>query len=319
MMELSSSFSVLRDDGSADPEHDPGLSPDRIAGLYEVMLTARLAGERLSAEVPGFFPYTPGSEAAVVGAAAALRDDDWIFPSHGDFASALLRGLSLSTLAHRAFGTARDPLEGRDMAGGLSARAQRIGSVTACAANHLPHAVGFAYGARHRGEDVVTAAFFDAPAIAAADFHTGLNFAGVMRAPTVFVSRMREGEESAADHAIAYGIASARCDGSDLLAVVRAVGAAVEHARQGAGATVIDVALFRDPLVRARAHLERIGAWDDEKERAARQRIDAELTRAISAARSERAPELITIHDDVYARMPAHLEVQRAELARIKR
>lgn len=267
-------------------ERDAGLSP-----LYEVMLAARLVGERLSREEAiSFFPYTPASEAAVIGATAALEANDWIFPSHGDFGAALLRGLSIAALVHRAFGDEHDPLAGHDMPGGLSARAQRIGSVSACAANHLPHAVGFAYGARMRGEDLVTSAFFDGPDVAAADFHTGLNFAGVMRAPVVFVCRVRAGEESAAEHAIAYGLASARCDGGDLADVVRTVKAAAERARGGEGATVIDVAIGSDPLARVEVRED------------ARARVDAELSAAIAAARSARPPAVSTIHDGVYAK-----------------
>lgn len=313
-------LSVLRDDGSADPAADPSLGVERVVALYEGMLRARVVGERLAALADagrvGVLPRRLGSEAAVVGATLALREQDWVFPTLSDVGAALARGMSLETLAHRVLGSARDPLKGRDVPGGISARSLRIASASAPAATHLPQAVGFAWAARQRGEDLVTAAFFDAPEIDAADFHTGLNFAGVMKAPTLFVCRMREGEESAADRAIAYGLPALRCDGSDVLAVVRAVREAVDRAVEGHGATVIDLVLGApdDALRRTRAHLERHGAWDDARERALRARVDEALTQALEVAQREGPPPPRTLFEDVYERPPPALERQRAEL-----
>ena len=54
-------------------------------------------------------------------------------------------------------------------------------------ATHLPHAVGHAYAARQRGEDVVTVAYLGDGGTSETDFHSGLNFAGVWKTPTVFV------------------------------------------------------------------------------------------------------------------------------------
>lgn len=316
---------VLSGDGSVDPEVDPKLGRERAASLYEAMVRARVVGERLaklseSGRI-GFFPITRGSEAAVVGATFALREHDWIFPTHGDFGAALARGLSIETLAQRAFGRAGDPLKGRDMPAGMSARSLCIASVSAPAATHLPHAVGVAWAARQRGEDLASAAFFDAHEIDAADFHTGLNFAGVMRAPVLFVCRTRAGEASAAEHAVAYGLSSVRVDGSDALAVVRAVSAALDAALDGKGASVIDLVIGEpdDALDRTRAYLMRLGAWTEERERATREGVEQELAKALDAASRAGEPAPSTIFDDVLARPAPEHERQRAELARAPR
>jgi TPP-dependent pyruvate/acetoin dehydrogenase alpha subunit len=312
---------LLSDDGRLDVDESPPIALDRAAALYASMVRAAVLGERLSALAAsgriGFFPSTLGTEAAVVGASFALREQDWIFPTHGDFAAAVTRGLSVRALAERVCASANDPLKGRDLPAGSSARAQRIASVSAPAGTHLPHAVGFAWAAQQRGEDVVTAAFFDAPEVDAADFHTGLNFAGVMGAPTVFLCRVRPGQAGAAEHAIAYGLPYLRCDGSDALAVVRAVGDAVERAAEGRGATVVDLELGEDadaPLQRLRAYLEREGAWDEARERSLRLEVAGELERAVEEA-SRASVSRHTLVDDVYGRPTAELERQRAELA----
>lgn len=313
-------FTVLASDGSADPSGDPGLSRERAVELFEAMVTTRVVGARLSALAAegriGLFPSASGAEAAVVGAASVLRDRDWLFPTYGDFGAALVRGASVAQLAARALGGASDPLKGRDVPAAFSSRALRIASSGAGPANRLPHAVGLAWAAAQRGEELVSAAFFDAAEVDAADFHTGLNFAGVMRAPVLFVCRAPRGAAGAAEHAVAYGLPAVRCDGSDLLAVVRALGDAMDRAASGGGATVLDLVIGGpdDALDRARKHLVRLGAWDDAKERALVKRIEEQLASVVAAGASE--PALRTIFDDVFAEAPPALEAQHAALVR---
>ncbi len=313
-------LSVLREDGSADPAFDPGLPPERVAALYEAMLRTRAVSERLAKLADegriGLFPPRFGAEAAIVGATSALREQDWIFPAMGDFGAAIARGLPLARVVARAFGGANDELLGRDVPAALGNKTLRIASASAPAATHLPHAVGLAWAAQRRGEDLVSAAFFDACEIDAADFHTGLNFAGVMKVPTIFVCRVGQGEASAAEHAVAYGLHSVRCDGSDLLAVVRALRGAVQRASEGGGASVVDLALGSsdEALSRARAHAQALGAWDEAKERAALRRAAEDLASAIDAASRAKKPPPRTIFDDVYARVLPHLQEQREAL-----
>lgn len=314
---------VLGNDGAADPSTDPRLERDRVVGLFEQMITSRVVGTRLAALAEegriGFFPNRRGMEAAIVGATAVLREQDWLFPAYGDAGAALVRGATVSELAARALGGANDPLAGREVPAVFSSRALRIASIGAGPANRLPHAVGVAWAAAQRGDDVVSAVFFDAPEVDAADFHTGLNFAGVMAAPVLFVCRVRQGEKGAAQHAVAYGIASARCDGSDVLAVVRTLTEALERAASGGGATVVDLVVGSadEALERARKHVVRLGAWDEARESALVERVEQQLASAIASGDGE--PALRTIFDDVYAELPPELERQRAEATRASR
>lgn len=286
--------------------------------LFEAMLRLRVVDERFAALGEagrlGFLPRGLGREAALIGTVAALRETDWIFPTHNDWAVAIARGMSIVDLVHRVFGDAEDPLSGRDMPSGLSAKGLYIASVSAPAATHLPHAVGVGWAARQRGEDVVAAALFDSPEVDAAGFHTGLNFAGVMSTPTLFVCRVREGEEGAAEHAVAYGLAAARCRGDEPGEVSRALGEAVERARAGEGATVIDIELGPDPIETTRAALG--GAWTTEREDAVRARTEDELTSAIDAASRAGEPTLRSLFTDVYAELPLHLRAQLEEARR---
>lgn len=298
--------------GSAESEP---LDPDRTVELYRSMLRARVIDARLRALGEegriGFLPSTEGREAAVIGALAGLDDGDWVFPTVHDWAAALHRGMSVSTFVSRVFGNAADPLLGRDMPGGLSAKGQHIASVSAPAATHLPHAVGVAWAARQRGEPLVSAAFFEGREVDAADFHTGLNFAGVMKAPTLFLCRLREGEEGAAEHAVAYGLDHVSCDGSDLPAVYAAVADAAARARRGLGATVVDLVLGDDPIERTRGALVGLGAWSDARDAELTEATENELASAIDAAARAGEPSLRSLFDDVFEALPPHLEAQR--------
>ena len=87
-------------------------------------------------------------------------------------------------------------------------------------------------------------------------FHEGLNFAAVQRAPLVVivenngyaystpVSR-QTAAVSFADKAPGYGVLGDRCDGNDVLAVYEMTRRAVDHARAGNGAALLEVMTYR--------------------------------------------------------------------------
>ena len=154
----------------------------------------------------GFHTASIGQEAAIVGAALAAEDGDWIFPGAREWYVALARGLPLETYMHHAFGSASDPALGH--AAPDHAPARRFGVVppSGVPSAHLPQAVGAAWAARRAGASSQRAviAMSGAEVAASGDFHNALNFAGVMRAPVVFVCRTpREAPGSIAGRAVA--------------------------------------------------------------------------------------------------------------------
>src|SRR5690606_14727334 len=92
---------VLGPDGRADPAHDPGLATDLVVRIYEGMLRTRLIDERMlmlqrQGRI-GFHVGCRGEEACIVAAAAALRDQDWIFPCYREMGALFWRGFPLQT------------------------------------------------------------------------------------------------------------------------------------------------------------------------------------------------------------------------------
>jgi pyruvate dehydrogenase E1 component alpha subunit len=120
----------------------------------------------------------------------------------------------------------------------------------------VPHAVGFAWGKRLRGEPACALAFFGDGATSEGAFHEGANFAAVMRAPAILLCNnngwaistpvsAQTRARSLADKAAGYGMPGIRVDGGDVLAVYEAVREAAARARAGEGPTFIEAVSYR--------------------------------------------------------------------------
>lgn len=310
----------------------------------EAMWTLRFASQKLTElQAEGEIAVhssCAGEEAAMVGAALAAESSDWIFPSARDSCISVLRGLSLADWVHHAFGSARGPFAGRLMPEHLGTRAGRVVVPSGLTGAHMTHAVGFAWASRMRRERHAVLVTFGDGATSTGEFHNALNFAGVFRAPVVFVCRnngrassvpvqRQTVTETMAEKAVAYGIDAARCDGNDVAAVHDTVRAALERARRGEGPTLVEAttsplddseeSIARDPIVRLRAVLRDKGAWSDDLERALLERLDAQLTAAVEEARSAPRPGLEGLVDHVFAVAPPMLIEQVQAAARFER
>src|SRR5258706_12759605 len=83
---------AMRDDGSVDPAHDPGITDAELVSLYTAMVRVRILDDRL---VPlqrqgriGFHIGSLGEEAALLGSAFPMRRQAWDFPRYREFAAA---------------------------------------------------------------------------------------------------------------------------------------------------------------------------------------------------------------------------------------
>jgi 2-oxoisovalerate dehydrogenase E1 component alpha subunit len=329
---------ALRDDGSVDPAHAGVLSDELAVALYEHMVLARAVDERLIAlqrdGVIASHASAVGEEAAIVGAVAAMHDEDWIFPSSREHAAALWRGMPLVAYAHHAFGTARDAGRGRNAPDPPFWQPARVVSVSPLVGTQIPHAVGVAWSAAMKKVDVASLVFFGEGATSSGDFHTGLNFAGVTRAPVVFLCRNNGWATSTpaskqtasvgfAIKAVAYGLRGVRVDGADVVAVLGAVRDARARAAAGLGGTLIEAVMPRredgerlDPVVRTRQHLASRGLWDGAREQRLTTEVGADVERAIAEAAATEKPARATMFDDVYGELPWHLEDQKGSRTR---
>jgi 2-oxoisovalerate dehydrogenase E1 component alpha subunit len=346
---------VLRDDGSADPG-DVKLSDAELVALYELMVLNRTLDERMVAMQRqgriGFYIGSIGEEATVLGTARGMEPQDWLFPSYREHGAALLRGMPLPTFISNLLGNAGDAMLGHQMPCHEAWRPANFASISSPIATQVPHAVGAAWAARIRGDDMVSLAWFGEGATSASDFHSGLNFAGVRKVPVVFVCRnngwaisvprdVQTGSETIAQKAIAYGMVGERVDGNDILAVLEATRRARARAAAGEGPTLLECVTYRleghstsddprayrpaeavepwrrkDPILRMRRFLDSRGLLGEAEDARIREAAKQQVLDAVrEAEREEPKPAVETLFEGVYAEP---LWQQREQLARLR-
>ena len=334
---------ILGEDGRLLGEPDAaGLADADVLSLYRWMVLERALDERMVSLQRqgriGFYIGSTGEEATVFGTAAAMEPGDWLFPCYREHGAALLRGMPLATFMCDLLGNAGDLMKGRQMPCHEAWRPGRFASISSPISTQISHAVGAAWAARLKGDDMVALAWFGEGGTSAADFHTGLNFAAVRKIPVVFVCRNngwaisvpRERQtrsETIAQKAIAYGMRGERVDGNDLLAVHDATRRARARAAAGEGPTLLECVTYRleghstsddprayrpadlvepwkekDPILRVRRYLTRRGVLDEAADVRVRDEVRAELQRALAEAEAfAPKPPVETLFEDVYA------------------
>jgi len=340
-----------RKTGRSPADGEP--SSDLLLAIYRAMVRLRRIDERMlklqrQGRI-GFYGSASGQEGAVIGCAAALRSDDWVFPALREGGIALWRGFPLRHYICQNLGNREDLLKGRQMPCHYADRSAHFVSWSSCIATQLPHAVGAAYGMKIRGDDRIALACFGDGATSEGDFHVAMNFAGVLRVPVVFFCQNNQWAisvpvtrqtacETIALKGEAYGIPGVRVDGNDAIEVWRTMSAAAERARSGGGPTLVEALTYRlgahstsddpsryrdesvteewrtqrDPIARLRGRLVDEGLWDRERDDAWEKAVDTEVRTTLEEVEEIPHPSPETLFDDVYAVPPAHLREQRA-------
>ena len=334
-------LSILDSDGNLDTALEPELSGEELKRLYRAMLLGRRLDERMlrlqrQGRIGTFAPIK-GQEASQIGSVSTIRPTDWMVPSFREAAALLWRGWPIEKILLFYAGY---------LEGGQPAQGQRDLPTTIPVGTQLPHAVGLAYAAQYKGDDVIVMAYCGDGATSEGDFHEALNFAGVWHVPVIFVVQNNQWAISVplkkqthsrtiAQKALAYGFPGIQVDGNDVLAVHVATREAVARARAGGGPTLIECVTYRlgvhttaddptkyrsdeevkawerkDPLTRFVAYLEKKNLLEPALE----QTIDEEIARGVAAFESAAAANPLGMFDHAYAELPPALAAQRAEL-----
>lgn len=328
----------------------PDLGDVALRELFIHMLRVRCVDGRMlklqRAGRIGFVGTAKGLEAAIIGSAAALEEQDWLWSGLREGGAALMRGLPLGEYLAQMYCNSNDTARGRQMCNHFQHRGSHYPSWSSVIGTQIPHGVGAAFAARARGLDEVHAIYFGDGATSSNGFHSGLNFASVWKVPVVLVcvdngwaisvpARDQSAASSFAHKAEAYGMPGRTVDGNDVLACHRAVGEAVARARAGDGPSLVVLETYRmlghsssdDPTkYRDSAEVESWAARDpiDRFERHLRARqvlaegergqLEAELLAELDAVihEQEAAPPMAlkSLVEDVYETTPVHLRRQ---------
>ncbi|WP_049928468.1 pyruvate dehydrogenase (acetyl-transferring) E1 component subunit alpha [Halopiger goleimassiliensis] len=337
------SVRVLDADETVDDGLLPELSDEALLDLYEAMKRSRRLDERAIAlqrrgELGTYAPAI-GQEAAQVGTAYAMADDDWIVPSFREQPALLVHGTPPDRILQYALGME----EGGEIPGGEG------GLPPAIPVGTQPlHAAGIGWGERLQGRENVAVTYFGDGATSEGDVYEALNFAGVYDAQTVFVCQnnryaistgieKQTAAETLAQKAIAAGIEGIQVDGNDVLGVYRVAQEALDLARDGEPVliealtyrrsmhtTSDDPTVYRereeeaewearDPIVRFQVFLEDRDLLDEGTKAEIDERIESELAEAIDRAREARdrvdpADMFRFVYDDLPPELEAQLE-----------
>jgi pyruvate dehydrogenase E1 component alpha subunit len=325
-----------------------GLGELQLLDLYRAMVLLRTYDERSLVYHRqgriGTYAMFWNHEAMQAGAAYALADGDWIFPSYRESAIGLLRGIKASTVLQWWRGHPD---------GWWSPAEFNVASICVPIATQVPHAAGLAWGKKLKGESTVALVFFGDGATSEGAFHEGANLAAVMQAPLVLFCNNNQWAISTplsaqtranalADKAAGYGIPGVRVDGGDVLAVFEATREAVDRARAGGGPTFIEAVTYRtaphgtadDPrayidlerveqekrnecLGRYERYLRKLGVLDEELEASVKAEALETMRAGIAEAEAAPDPDIALVFEHAYADPPASFAAELDELRRV--
>ena len=347
-------FRVIGTDGKIDSRFEPEVSDENLRKMYGYLVKVRMLDDRMLVLQRqgriGFYVPSTGEEALQVGSVWVLEKDDWIFPAYREPGAALARGVPLKRIVEQAYGRATDASKGRQMPSHFGDREANLVTPSSPVATQIPMAVGAAMAMGMRKERNVSLVYFGDGATSTGEFHVAMNFAGVFKAPCIFLCKNNQwaislhftrqtASASIAMKAMAYGFEGIRVDGNDILAVYTSTKHAVDNARLGLGPTLIEAVTYRmgphsssddpsryrdakeveewrkrDPITRFRLFLQTKGLWEEKWEEEIRGKVEEELNAAVKEQEEAPKPSIESMFTDVYAEMPQNLKEQMEEV-----
>ena len=334
-------FQVIDENGKADARLMPKLSAKQLMELYELMVLCRRFDEKaLSLQRQGrlgTYASVLGQEASQIGAAYALGKGDWVFPTYRDASILIVRKQPMARIFQYFGGDER-------------------GSIPPKGINNFPisipvgtqglHAVGAAMAATIQKKKFAALACFGDGASSEGDMNEAFNFAGVFKAPVVFLCQNNQwaisvpvkrqtAAESIAQKAIAFGFEGVKVDGNDVLAVYSAAASAVKKAYSGKGPTLIECLTYRvgnhttsddsakyrpqaevelwkkrDPVARMRKFLEGKKLWNARKEKELAEKVGRQVSSAVNEYENIPKPGIEDVFKYQYSDMPKFLQQQ---------
>lgn len=202
-----------------------------------------------------------GQEATAIGSAYALRrrtdgTGDMIAPAIRNLGSLMMMGATPVEVMRQYMAKGDSPTWGREQNVHFTDYDKGYIGLISHLGVMIEIMCGVAMTFKLRGEDRVALTWIGDGASSTGAFHEGFNLAAVQRAPLVVIVEnncyaystpvsKQTAAASFVDKAPGYGVYGDKCDGNDLFAVLDMTRKAVEHARAGNGAALLEVMTYR--------------------------------------------------------------------------
>src|SRR5947209_2936804 len=232
------------------------LDKTQLLSFYRQMLLIRRCEEQLARShqrglIHGAFHTYIGQDAIAVGVCAHLRTEDVIFSTHRGHGHALAKGVTPRQLFAELYGRQSGCSHGRGGSMHLFAPEVGLMGTSGIVGPSILQAAGADYCFKLLKNGRISIAFFGDGAVNNGAFHEGLNMAGIWKLPALFVCENNQfatevpfeysaGNPNVAERGAAYGLPSETVDGNDVMAVHQAAYQAIERARNGGGATLLE-------------------------------------------------------------------------------
>ena len=318
------------------------LPHDKLIEVYRSMRMIRRFEERVMEEmgtgdIPGNTHLYAGQEASAVGVCLHLNDDDYISSTHRGHGHCIAKGVDIDSMMAELFGKATGTCGGKGGSQHIADLRKGMLGANGIVGAGAPITCGAALSAKLQGTRQVAVAFAGDGAMNEGVVSESFNLAKIWALPIVFVIEDNGfGEATANEHVSAgsftrraqsYDIPTLEVDGTDVFAVHAAAGEAVERARNGGGPTMLHVHVpryfghysgdpdnYRTPEEKAAMRSERdclssfrnrvkeVSLLDMAELDRVDEAVEAEIDRAVSAARAASFPSLSALTTDVYVK-----------------
>jgi TPP-dependent pyruvate/acetoin dehydrogenase alpha subunit len=232
------------------------LTRDELLDAYRTMRTIREFEERLhtefaTGEIPGFVHLYAGEEAIAAGVCSHLRPGDYVASTHRGHGHSIAKGCDVKSMMAEIYGKREGICHGKGGSMHIADLSKGMLGANGIVGGGPPLVCGVGLTARVKGTDQVAVSFTGDGGSNQGTFLESLNLAAAWHLPVVFVVENNGYAESTspnfhqagvdvAKRADGFGLPGISVDGFDFFAVHEAAGEAVQRARSGGGATLIE-------------------------------------------------------------------------------
>ncbi|MEM9101760.1 MAG: pyruvate dehydrogenase (acetyl-transferring) E1 component subunit alpha [Pseudomonadota bacterium] len=289
----------------------------------------------------GTYPASLGQEAIGVGYGAALNKEDVLVPYYRSTGGLLQHGVSMTEILQYWGGYEE---------GSNYKVAREDFPIAVPIATQCLHATGIATAFKLRNQARACITEIGEGGTSKGDFYEAINVAGIWNLGVVFIvnnnqwaisvpSSIQTATETYAQKAVAAGIEGVQVDGNDIVAVHHYAKKALEKARAGGGATLIECISYRlcdhttaddakryrsdneleqawesEPVLRLKKYIDQqFGQLDDEQEATMKKEINQHIETAVTEYNQTPQPNVTEIFDHMYETLPQALLEQREQ------